>query len=304
MVLKIADKEFGDNDADGSTIAVRLDSVSKWRGIVDLNGRRYVQNELLQSLIELSLASRSIKQYAHGRAGDKPLEPVLKGISVTIERGSIVGVVDIGGQSRYALLRILANCESPSIGTVSFFGKVAALQRIGNPLYGHMTCQENLALEARFMGLRASEVRAALARVPEFSGAGHILDLPSRRVDRAVFQDLGLSFQCCLDFDVLVADELLRPRLETVVQSWTTYLQRAPDAGKTVILSSRDVGKLLLYCTHLLLIDQTELLAYGPAATIKAEFGPFLDRASAASGKAVAQPDMLTEAIDDEDDFP
>lgn len=298
-MLKIA--ESHGNNTDRSAIAVRLDSVTKWRGIVDLNGRRYVRNESLQSLIELSLASQSIKQYAHGRAGDKTLEPVLKGISATIERGSIVGVIDIGGTSRYALLRILANCESPSNGKVSCFGKVAAFQRIGNPLYMHMTCRENLALEARAMGLSAGATRAALERVPEFSGAGQLLDIPARRVEKSAYQDLGLSFQCCLDFDILVADELLRPRLETVVQSWTAYLQRAPEAGKTIILTSRNIGQLLSYCTHLLLIDETELLAYGSSADIRADFGSFLERASVAPGKFEAQPGILAEEDDEED---
>jgi ABC-type polysaccharide/polyol phosphate transport system ATPase subunit len=201
------------------------------------------------------------------------------------------------------LLRILANCESPSAGKISFFGKVAAFQRIGNPRYDHMTCSENLAIDARAMGVSIGDARRALARLAEFSGMGPLLDLPSRRVDRMLFQDLGVSFQCCLDYDILIADELARPRQEKVSESWMSYLHAAPDIGKTVILSSRDTSKLLPHCTHLLLIDQAAVLAYGPTADVKAEFGEFLDRAAAATIKAGAQADMLGKEIDDDDEY-
>jgi ABC-type polysaccharide/polyol phosphate transport system ATPase subunit len=142
-----------------------------------------------------------------------------------------------------------------------------------------------------------------LARIGEFSGTGSLLDLPARRVDRQIFQDLGLSFQCCLDYDILIADELARPRQEKVAESWMTYLQGAPDAGKTVILTCRETNKLVPHCTHLLLIDQADLLAYGPSASLKTEFADFLDRAAEAGVGVAARADMLRREVDDEDEF-
>ena len=259
--------------------AVELVNVSKWGGAVEQIDQRFVRNEALQILIELAILTRHVKDRKKGRLGKKQLVPLLKDINLTIERGSVVGIVDIGGSSRYALLQILANCDVPATGAVRFFGKMVALQQLGAVKLSYLTIRENMAFDARLMGWPRQEVLAALGRVPEFSGMGKQLDVPIRRVPRGVVTDLGLSLLCCLDYDVIIVDEIGRPQSAKVTASWNDYLQHAPERGKTVILTGRNINKLLELSTHLLLIDKAELLAYGPAADLKTQYAAFLAKA-------------------------
>ncbi|HWM32464.1 MAG TPA: hypothetical protein VNO69_12295, partial [Methyloceanibacter sp.] len=188
---------------------------------------------------------------------------------------------DIGGQSRAALIRILGNSEAPSTGVVRFFGQVAAFGQLGASVYEYLTCRENLEFGARLVGLPRQDIRMALERVPEFSGLGELLDSPLRRVPKAKAADLGMSFVCCLDYDILIADELGRARSEKVETAWQDYLAQAPSRGQTIILGSNNVSRLEGPCTHLLLIKDAELLAYGPARAINKEHADFLAEARA-----------------------
>lgn len=273
--------------------AIDIHSVSKWQGAAAHIGR-FARNESLQMLIELAMTIRHVKGHRKGRADDKSLEPLLRGITVSIEKGSVVGVIDIGGQSRAALIRILGNSEAPSTGVVRFFGQVAAFAQLGASGYDYLTCRQNLIFGARLVGIPLRDINAALERLPEFSGAGEHLDTPLRRLPRTVIGDLGVSFVCCLDYDILIADEIGRPRSEKVEMAWRDYLKQAPERGQTVILGSNSVSRLLGPSTHLLLIKAAELIAYGPAAEIAKQHADFITLAcetKASADERSAAPD-------------
>lgn len=302
MLDTITGKEL-DESAGGvaACAAVEFVSVSKWGGAADQLDRRFVRNESLQTLIELSILARNVAGRSKGRAGDMRLEPLLEKINLSIMCGSVVGVVDIGGKSRTALLRILANSDVPSRGAVRLFGKMAAFQQLGAQSLPYLTCRENLEFTARLMAWPRTDVRKALERVPAFSDAGKHLDTPIRRVAKSVVGDLGVSLICCLDYDILIADDIDRPQSAAVKASWENYLKSAPELGKTVVLTGRNIQQLQERCTHLLLIRDAELLAYGASEEISGQHAAFLREAQATP--LATSKNILLDDDGDEDDL-
>jgi ABC-type polysaccharide/polyol phosphate transport system ATPase subunit len=259
--------------------AVELVDVSKWQDIIARIDRRYVRNEALQMLIELSIAISSVRSIAKGKFLGKPLEPVLNRISVVIHRGSIVGVIDIGGCSRMALLSILANSEAPSRGQVRFFGNMSAFNHIGVITFDQMTCRDLLVRGARIAGIPRREIDMALEGVAEFSGLGDHFGAALRRVPKSTLIDLGISFLCCLDYDVLIVNEVMKPNAKRVARNWDKYLSSAPSRGKTVIMTGRNLREVLKRSTHLLLIENAELLDYGEKEDMLLLHNEFIERA-------------------------
>jgi ABC-type polysaccharide/polyol phosphate transport system ATPase subunit len=256
--------------------AIEIVDVSKWGSAIDQIDRR-ARNEALQLLIELAILTRNVEGRKKGRLGKRQLTPLLKGINLTIDRGSVVGVIDVGGASASALLQILSNCDVPNRGLVRFFGKLAAFQNLAAARSTYNTCRDNMEFDARLMGWARNDVLAAMERIPEFyEGAAKHLETPIRRLPRQVMSELGLSLLCCLDYDILVVDEVACPQSASVSLNWQEYLRRAPERGRTVILSSRQIRLLYGPCTHLLLIKEAELLDYGPAQIIAEEHAEFL----------------------------
>jgi ABC-type polysaccharide/polyol phosphate transport system ATPase subunit len=278
MMGQIADRQLPRSAADGPWgSAIEIADVSKWGGAVQQLEQRFARNEALQLLMELATLMRGVKHRKKGRLGELRLTPLLRNVSLTIERGSVVGIVDVGGASRTALLRILANCDLPSRGAVRLFGKMAALQHLAAVRLPYNTCRQNMEFDGRLMGWARDDVLGALDRLSGFSElASKCLDIPIRRLSVRVIGELGFSLLCCLDYDILVVDEIAYPRSREVAANWQDYLRRAPERGKTVIVSSRQLRKLYGPCTHLLLIKDAEVLDYGATEAITKRHEDFL----------------------------
>ncbi len=153
------------------SVAIEIAGVSKWGGALEQLERRFVRNEALQLLMELAILTRNVKDRKKGRLGERHLTPLLNNINLKIERGSVVGVLDVGGASRNSLLQILANCDVPSRGAVRFFGKLAAFQHLAAARLAYYTCRENMEFDARLIGLPRDDVLEALDHLPQFAGA-------------------------------------------------------------------------------------------------------------------------------------
>ena len=287
-VLNKIERKAPDGKRGEGLPAIELTSVSKWHGSVAQIDRRFVRNESLQTLIELMLSMRDVEGHRKGATRDKSLVPLLEGVTLTIERGSVVGVMDIGSPSRDAAIRIMENSEIPSAGVVRFFGKVAAFGQLGASVNPYLSCRQNIEFGARLVGIPRRDIRRAMEAVPEASGLGEHLDTPLRRLPKSIFTDLGISFLLCLDYDIMVADEVSRPRSETVSVAWRDYIAQAPQSGKTIITTSLNLDKLEGLCTHLLLIKEAEVLAYGPAQDIEEQYPDFIAEARATPKAEVA----------------
>lgn len=96
------------------------------------------------------------KQYRHGRA--------LNGLTASVPKGSIYGLIGKNGAGKTTLIRILCGLQRPSAGSFTLFGAAGgpemarARRRMGAmvetpSLYPDRTAAGNLALQNRVLGL-------------------------------------------------------------------------------------------------------------------------------------------------------
>ncbi len=101
---------------------------------------------------------------------------VLRGVSLRVEPGEVVGLLGANGSGKSTLLRILSTLLRPHAGTVRVFGRDVAeapqdvRSLVGflahSPgLYDDLTARENLVFAAAMLDRDTSEVDEALERV-------------------------------------------------------------------------------------------------------------------------------------------
>src|SRR5687768_3013353 len=84
-------------------------------------------------------------------------DPVIKGVNIAVEDGSIYGFLGPNGAGKTTTLRLILGLLKKQSGDILLFGKefvdhrVEALKKIGSliespSIYGHLTAAENLAL--------------------------------------------------------------------------------------------------------------------------------------------------------------
>lgn len=121
---------------------------------------------------------------AHGVARRFGARWVLRGVSLRVRPGEIVGLLGANGSGKSTLLRIFATLLKPSAGEARVYGhdlsrgadevraQVGFLAHSPG-LYDDLTARENLVFAAAMLGLDADGVDAALERVGLAAVSGH-----------------------------------------------------------------------------------------------------------------------------------
>jgi ABC-2 type transport system ATP-binding protein len=178
-------------------------------------------------------------------------EPVraLHDISLTVERGQLVGLVGPNGAGKTTLLKIIATTLMPTEGDAevdghSVRGRTAQLRdRLGlvlegdQGLYNRLTGQQNLELYGRLAGLSRGEAQVKARQMLE------LLELAHR--DKLVFgYSAGMKMRLSIarslmgDPALLILDEPTRS-LDPVASRFATNLfRRLADEGRAVLLSN------------------------------------------------------------------
>ena len=190
----------------------------------------------------------------------------LSDVSLTVEKGSVLGLLGQNGAGKTTLLNIVTGYLAPTEGSVLIDGFDPLLQpaqakrRLGYlpehpPLYDEMTVREYLCFAASLKGV---ERRAVPAHVEEIMALTGLRDVRSRLVghlSKGYRQRAGMAQALCGDPDVLVLDEPtvgLDPKQITEIRA----LIRALGRGRTIVFSSHILSEVQQLCTHVVILDR------------------------------------------------
>jgi ABC-2 type transport system ATP-binding protein len=143
---------------------------------------------------------------------------VVGDVSLTLERGQVLGLLGVNGAGKSTTLAMLAGALRPSRGRILLdgddFGEHPALARRGigwlperAPLWPELTVAEHLHANARLRGLRGAPLRRACAAMLERL---HLADLRRRLagvLSQGQRQRLGLACALVHRRALLVLDE-------------------------------------------------------------------------------------------------
>ena len=212
---------------------------------------------------------------ASGLVVDRGPRRVLHGLSFTVPRGQVTGLLGPSGSGKTTLMRALVGVQVIRSGTVTVLGQPAgspALRsRVGYvtqapSVYDDLTVQENARQFAALYGRSPREADEAVADVGLGATTGQLVrNLSGGQKGRA-------SLACALVGapDLLVLDEPtvgLDPVLR--VELWDRFHALAA-AGTTLVVSSHvmdEAGR----CDRLLLLRDGELIADSTPAQLRVE---------------------------------
>jgi len=192
----------------------------------------------------------------------------LRNISFSVQPGEVVGIVGRNGSGKSTLLQIIAGTLTPTTGTVSLKGRVAALLELGSGFNPDFSGRENVYLNGLLLGANHAEVTERLGDIENFAELGPYFDQPVRTYSSGMVMRLAFAVQVVLDKDILIVDEALAVGDELFQRKCFAAIERFREAGGTVLFVSHSGETVVQLCDHALLLHRGELQLQGNAKQV------------------------------------
>ncbi len=223
---------------------------------------------------------------------DRGERTILRGVDVTVKRGSIVAVLGPSGCGKSTLLSALTGELPPAEGRVEVFGKPVPLRNRellemrkglgvllqGNGLLTDLTVAENVALPLRtHTGLPKPLVDRVVALKLNAVGLRHAADLFPRELSGGMARRVALARALALDPPLMLYDEPLTgldPIASGVIMSLIQRLNAT--LGLTSIIVSHHVHETLPIADQVVVMANGGVVFSGTPAELDASQDPLL----------------------------
>ncbi len=201
------------------------------------------------------------------------------GISLTVEKGEVVGFLGPNGAGKSTTMKMAAGFLEPDSGTAEVCAyDVAQHPRRakahigympeGAPCYGEMTPLAFLRFIAEVRGLKGSARREAIIRTVDATQLRGVLHQSIDTLSKGFKRRVGLAQAILHDPDVLILDEPtdgLDPNQKHHVRS----LIKSMAKEKAIIVSTHILEEVDAVCTRAIVIDKGKIVADGTSRELK-----------------------------------
>lgn len=188
----------------------------------------------------------------------------LRDVSLTIGRGTTLGIIGRNGAGKSTLLKLLAGASMPTSGEIVVHGRAAALLELGTGFHPDLTGHENIFACGFYLGLSRAEIALLYDDIVSFAELGSFLHQPVRTYSAGMYMRLAFSVATAPAADVQLIDEVLGVGDAYFFGKCLQRFRAYQEAGGTTVIVSHDHAALIRVCNRCIWIDQGKVAADGP----------------------------------------
>lgn len=251
-----------------SEIAIKVENLSKCYQIYDQPRDRLKQFVLprLQRLVDLPPRQYYREFWA------------LKDISFEIKRGETVGIIGRNGSGKSTLLQMICGTLSPTSGSITTQGRIAALLELGAGFNTEFSGRENVYMNASVLGLCKDEIDARFDEIAAFADIGEFIDQPVKAYSSGMYARLAFSIAINVDPEVLIVDEALAVGDARFVAKCMRRIKNIQERGSSILFVSHDVGSVRTLCERAIWLDRGAVVEQGDVFPVTGRFTEFMFR--------------------------
>lgn len=191
----------------------------------------------------------------------------LKGVSFTVPKGSVFGILGPNGSGKTTLLGIIVDILRATSGSVKLFDEVPTREhrkQIGTFLetpnfYHYLNAVQNLEIAAAIKGHGKEDIDHVLKMV----------SLDQRKLSKFSTYSLGmkqrLALASCMlgNPDVMIFDEPTNGLDPVGIAETRELIKKLNREGKTIIMASHLLDEVEKVCTHVAILQKGTLITHG-----------------------------------------
>jgi branched-chain amino acid transport system ATP-binding protein len=217
---------------------------------------------------------------------------VLRGVSLTVQRGTVVAVLGPNGAGKTTLLRVASGLLKPSTGAVMLDGEDVTRTRPyararrglchipeGRGIYPTLTVRENLVLHSH-----KGEEAAALDRaISAFPVLGEKLRQPAGQLSGGQQQMLSLVRAYLTDPKLVLVDEASMGLAPVVIDRIFEFLGQIASSGTALLIVEQYVNRALALADRVYLLNKGSVAFTGKSQDVGDDlFAHYLGAAASA----------------------
>ena len=240
----------------------------------------------VQNLTKTFALGRVLRTLRKSPASEGRAE-VLKGISMEVREGEVLGLLGPNGAGKTTLLEILSTLLLPTGGRASVCGhdvvrEAAQVRRVvsycpsaSENFYPRLTGAGNLEFFALLHNLGPREAKEKIRSALDLVGLDGASSVPVQQYSDGMKQRLALARALLTESPVLLLDEPTRSLDPAAQGEIRKFLRRTlvERLGKTVLLVTHSLAEAEQVCDRLAILDRGRIVSIGTSVELRASFG-------------------------------
>jgi ABC-2 type transport system ATP-binding protein len=223
----------------------------------------------------------------------------LKGVSLSVEKGQIYGLLGQNGAGKTTLVKVLLSIAKATEGEARLLGEPAGTawvrKRVGYLPEDHRfpdyhTGWSLLDFYGALLGVSGGERRRRIPEVLEMVGLKGRMNYKIRTYSKGMKQRVGIAQAIFHSPEVIFLDEPTDGVDPVGRREIRSIMERLKGEGTTIFLNSHLLGEVELICDRVGILQKGEMIREGDIATLTRQRGFF--HVGLAPGQAFPQEDV------------
>ncbi len=208
-----------------------------------------------------------VKVYGRGQRQVRAVD----GVSFSVESGELVGLLGANGAGKTTIIKIICGLLLPTSGAAEVGGvssasravarHVAAVLEGSRNVYWRLSVEENLRFFASLVGQSPRSARGHIQKLVSLLGLEEKRRTVANSLSQGMKQKLAIACALVRSTPVLLLDEpTLGLDVETSYEVRGFIRELAEREGRTVLLSSHDMGVVESVCRRVIIIARGRLV--------------------------------------------
>ena len=201
----------------------------------------------------------------------------VKGVSFTVPKGEILGIIGKNGSGKSTMLRAIAGIFCPDKGSIDLKGHTVSLLSIGVGFQKEITGRENILLSGMLLGFSEEQIRDKMDKIIAFADLGRFIDMPVRTYSSGMYSKLAFSITAILETEIMLIDEVLSVGDQKFKKkSYEKMKELISNKDRTVVIVSHNISTLSSLCDRVMWMHDGEIKKLGPADEVLEEYQEFM----------------------------
>ncbi len=187
----------------------------------------------------------------------------LKDVSFEVKKGETVGIIGRNGSGKSTLLQMICGTLSPTSGSITTHGRIAALLELGSGFNPEFTGRENVYMNASVLGLSKEEVDQRFDDIAAFADIGEFIEQPVKMYSSGMMVRLAFAVQAQVDPDILIVDEALAVGDAKFQAKCFERLKQLKEQGTSILLVTHASEQIVTHANQALLLNDGDVICYG-----------------------------------------